>query len=55
MTGIKINWGWWTQWSSHPVNDGWYSLASDWTVTCNSETYSYNHNVSMIYNLTRPQ
>ena len=55
MTGIKINWGWWTQWSSHPVNDGWYSLASDWTVTCNSETYSYNHNVSMIYNLTKPQ
>lgn len=53
MTGIKINWGWSTQWTTH-VNDGWYSLVSDWTVT-NGETYSYNRNVSMIYNLTRPQ
>ena len=53
MTGIKINWGWSTQWTTH-VNDGWYSLVSDWTVT-NGETYSYNHYVSMIYNLTRPQ
>ena len=48
---IKINWGWWTQWCSG-INDGWYSLTADWTVTNNGNTYSYSHNVNMIYNLS---
>lgn len=50
ITSIKINWGWWTQWTTPPVNDGWYSLTPNWTVT-NGSTYNYNHNVSMIYNI----
>jgi hypothetical protein len=49
---IKINWGWWTQWTVPPVNDGWYGLTADWTVTCNGSTYSYNYWVSMIYDLS---
>lgn len=51
ITAIKINWGWASQWhTNNPVNDGWYSLTADWTVT-NGTTYSYNHNVNMIYNI----
>lgn len=47
---IKINWGWWNQWDQiSPVNDGWYSLTDDWTVTNNENTYDYNYYRKMIY------
>lgn len=49
ITSIQINWGWASQWTSN-VNNGWYSLTPDWTVT-NGGTYNYNYNVSMIYNI----
>lgn len=49
FTSIKINWGWWTQWSSTPVNDGWYTLTGNWVVTNRGETYDYNHNLKMMY------
>lgn len=50
---IRINWGWRSQWDEDdPVNDGWYSLASDWTVENGDDSYSYNQNVNMIYNFT---
>ncbi|MCF0185360.1 MAG: C10 family peptidase [Bacteroidaceae bacterium] len=48
FAGIKINWGWWNQWTSG-VNDGWYALTSNWTVTNNGITYDYNHYVKIIY------
>ena len=52
ITCIKINWGWKSQWNAYmPLNDGWFTLTANWVVT-NGETYSYNHNVSMIYNFT---
>ena len=51
ITAIKINWGWRSQWGSSPVNDGWYSLTSDWTVT-NGDTFTYNRNVNMIYDIS---
>ena len=52
ISAIKINWGWASQWRrNNPLNDGWYTLTSDWTVT-NGPTYSYNYNVNMIYNLS---
>lgn len=47
FSGIKINWGWRSQWSLH-VNDGWYSTVEGWTVV-NGGTYDYNHNVYMLY------
>ena len=54
ISAIKINWGWWTQWDkNNPINDGWYNLTSSWTVT-NGTTYTYDQNVKMIYNLSRP-
>lgn len=49
VTSIKINWGWWTQWSSAPINDGWYSLTGGWTVTNGNNTYNYNNNIYMTY------
>lgn len=49
ITKVKINWGWWTQWQSVPVNDGWYTLTGDWEVTCNGQTYDYNYNRTMVY------
>ena len=56
VTAIKINWGWASQWDiNNPVNDGWYSLTADWTVTNNGSTFSYNHNVNMIYDITLPE
>ena len=55
ISAIKINWGWWTQWDkNNPINDGWYDLTSNWCVTSNGSTFTYNHNVRMICNLTRP-
>lgn len=50
ITQIKINWGWWTQWGYNHLNDGWYSLTANWVVT-NGSTYSYNYNVSTIYDI----
>ena len=51
ITKIKINWGWWSQWSTPPVNDGWYSLTAGWAVIDNGNTYNYNHNINIIYNI----
>lgn len=50
ITAIRINWGWRSQWVSQ-TNNGWFSLTANWTVTCNGETYAYDHNVSMLYNM----
>lgn len=58
ITQIKINWGWWTQWKpdingNGPYNDGWYSLTANWVVFENDSTsYTYNHNVSAIYDIS---
>ena len=55
LTGVKINWGWWTQWhKTAPVNDGWYTLTDSWTVTNNGSTYDYNYYRKIIhgFNLT---
>lgn len=49
MTDIKINWGCNTQWSTTPLNDGWYSLTGDWTFVKN-DSYTFNNNRKMIYN-----
>ena len=49
ISSIRINWGWWTQWQTPPVNEGWYSLTGGWTVINNGNTYDYNHNRWMIY------
>lgn len=53
ISGIKINWGWRTQWApDQPVNDGWFSLTAGWTVfDYNKGYYDYNYNIQMIYNL----
>lgn len=51
ITSIKINWGWWTQWQDQPVNDGWYSLTANWTVTAHGDTYSYNYILGTIYDI----
>jgi hypothetical protein len=51
VSSIKINWGWASQWGDSPLNDGWYSLIADWVVNDGTSTYSYNHNVNMIYNI----
>lgn len=48
ITAIKINWGWWNQWTNPPVNDGWYTLTGSWTVH-NGGTYDYNHYRKMIH------
>lgn len=50
ITAIKINWGWWTQWAGDEIlNDGWYTLTSNWEVEKDGQIYSYNHNVNMLY------
>lgn len=49
ITGIKINWGWWSQWSYPPKNNGWYALTGGWTVEKDDLRYDYNYNLSMIY------
>lgn len=50
ITAIKINWGWWTQWAGDEIlNDGWYTLTSNWEVENGGHIYSYNHNVKMLY------
>lgn len=49
LTEIKMNWGWWTQWKSTPVNDGWYSLTGSWYVENNGDYYDFNHNMKMIH------
>ncbi|MBR4002096.1 MAG: C10 family peptidase [Bacteroidales bacterium] len=52
VIAIKINWGWWSQWDEfNPVNDGWFALTPEWMVTRQGNTYNYNHNVKMIYNI----
>ena len=50
ITAIKINWGWSSQWHTPRVNDGWFTLTANWTVS-NGGTYSYNYNVNMIYDI----
>ena len=53
ITAIKINWGWWTQWAGDQIlNDGWYTLTADWEVEKDGETYTYNHNVKMLYDFS---
>lgn len=47
ITGIKINWGWWTQWENHE-NDGWYTLTGSWHVNNNGGA-NYNYYRTMIY------
>ena len=56
VTQMKINWGWWSQWSTeeldgiqYPLNEGWFSLTQGWTVQKGASTFDYNHNISMIY------
>ena len=49
VSDIRINWGWSLQWSSYPVNDGWYSLTAGWEVP-GQNVYDYNHNIKIIYN-----
>lgn len=52
ITSIKNNWGWWTQWQGdYSVNDGWYSLTANWTVTAHGDTYSYNYILGTIYDI----
>lgn len=34
-----------------PVNDGWYSLTANWTVTAHGDTYSYNYILGTIYDI----
>lgn len=51
MTGIKINWGWWTQWVNH-VNDGWYTLTGDWYVVVNNEVENYKYYRKITYGFT---
>lgn len=48
MTGIKINWGWWSQWVNHE-NDGWYTLTGGWHVNNNNGGSNYNYYRTMIY------
>ena len=50
FSGIKINWGWWTQWTTNPVNDGWYTLTDSWVLNDGSD---YDHYRKMIYNFTK--
>lgn len=54
ITAIKINWGWPSQWRSvNPLNNGWYTLTANWEVEKTDGTeYTYNHNVSMIFDFT---
>jgi hypothetical protein len=55
VTGIKINWGWWSQWTNG-ANDGWYTLTGDWVVTnADGETYDYNYHRNMIYDFAVAQ
>ena len=50
ITSIKINWGWWTQWTYY-MNDGWYTLTGSWhTERRNGETNNYNYWRKMITN-----
>ena len=51
MTGIKINWGWWSQWRpNNPLNDGWYTLTGGWhTVLSDGTSSNYNYYRSMTY------
>ena len=50
ITGVHINWGWWTQWYGNPrYNNGWYTLTDDWLVNNGGNLITYNHNRHMIY------
>lgn len=50
ISAIKVNWGWSSQWSENPVNDGWYLLSGGWFVY-NGGMKEYNHGIRMIYNI----
>lgn len=53
FAGIRINWGWRSQWDkNNPLNDGWYSLTGGWTVT-NGGTYDYNYYLNMTYGFAK--
>lgn len=50
---LPTHWGWWTQWAGDQIlNDGWYTLTADWEVEKDGETYTYNHNVKMLYDFS---
>lgn len=47
VSGIKINWGWHSQWrTTNPLNDGWYTLTDRWVLNDGSD---YNYYRKMIY------
>lgn len=48
ITAIKMNWGWWNQWSMIPVNDGWYTLTGGWTALLAGSNVTYEYNRKMI-------
>lgn len=52
ITSIKINWGWWSQWTYPYINDGWYALTGGWTVNLDNEVFDYNYNLNMTYGFT---
>lgn len=51
ISDILINWGWSSQWSSSPTNNGWYSLTAGWEVS-NGGVYDYNHNIKIIHDFS---
>lgn len=47
ISGIKINWGWSSQWNTdNPLNDGWYTLTDRWVLDDGTD---YNYYRKMIY------
>ena len=52
ITAIKMNWGWWRQWASVPVNDGWFTLTGGWTVQVDGDNYTYQYYRDIIHNFS---
>ena len=52
ITAIKMNWGWWNQWSPYCVNDGWFALTGGWTVQTGNSTSTYEYYKDMVYGFT---
>ena len=52
ITAIKMNWGWWRQWASVPVNDGWFTLTGGWTVLVDDANYTYQYDRNIIHNFS---